>query len=253
MCVFAVCAGTVEGVRRLRTRVVGRPGGHAGRLARQRFARAALFAAVAAAAVWLGWAVSSLRWPALVVAVAAASATRTWWGRCRQAAVGADAERRVGRVLARSGARAVLHSVMLGAGGDADHLLVGPQLVAVETKYGRGRPRYRDGVFTVGGRRLPRDPVLQVRRQAAAVFARTGVRCDAIVCVSQMTGKPFKVGDVVVCSLRSLAKMLDGVPPRLSDAEARRVVGQLAPLCGLEEGHKRGRTVLRRKAASARS
>lgn len=168
---------------------------------------------------------------AVVFALAAATLAfhcRHWWGRACQAAVGARSERRVARVLARQGYGAVLHSVLVGGGGDVDHLVVGPKLVAVETKTGSGRMFVTKGSLTVGRRVLPGDPVAQVRRQAAAAGRIANNYVSAVVCVPDGSGPPLTVGDVTVCNLEQLPAVIGSTRDVFADrGRARSVAADL--------------------------
>lgn len=212
--------------------VRGRPGGHASMLAskslsRVVYQRAAAFLLAAAGAV-----VTFTAGPVGLVPIGVAgllvAATGSEYGRYRRAKVGADAERRVARTLERhSGAAAVVHGALLGAGGDADHVVLGPMAAVVETKYGRGHPRLRDDGVTVGDRRLVGDPAGQAQRQAQQLSRYTQTPAVAVLCISHGTGRPQRRGDLVVCNPRQLRKVLRRLPRALSDKEAVRVAARL--------------------------
>lgn len=213
----------------------GTPGGFARRLAWRARARTALAAAVSAALVY-----GSFQFPALyadtrllliclVAASLAGGLARHWWGAARAAAVGATSERRVAQELRSLKPVALLHSVDLRAGGDADHLLLGPWLATVETKTGAGPVRYTDGKLYVGNRPLKGDPLAQCRRQARAARAEVGSFCDAIVCVVDMENRPFTQNHVTVCSLRDLPGVIRSLSNRVSDVAALTHAQRLAP------------------------
>jgi hypothetical protein len=122
----------------------------------------------------------------------------------------------------------LLHSVDLCAGGDADHLLLGPWLATVETKTGAGLVRYTDGKLYVGTRPLKGDPLAQCRRQALAARAEVGSFCDAIVCVVDMENRPFTQNHVTVCSLRDLSGVISALASRVSDTAAREYAQRMA-------------------------
>lgn len=219
----------------------GRPGGYASYLALQARLRALAAALVAGGGVLYGWTrLEDLRLggtPAVVTATAlcvaalASSVARHFWGRAAAAAVGARSERRVAQVLMRCSPTALLHSVQLGAGGDADHLVAGPKLVVVETKTGGGRVSYEDNKVYVNKKALRGNPVAQCRRQALAAKGRFGSFCDAVVCVVDMTNAPFTVGSVHVCSLADLPAVIGGLPDRVRPDQAWARAVELAPSC----------------------
>lgn len=163
-----------------------------------------------------------------IAAVAASLGARSEWIRRSKAAIGARSERRVAREIEHLGCSAVIHGALLGAGGDADHIVVGPALAVIETKTGRGNVAWSDGRLLAGRRAIPGNPVAQVRRQAAALGRRAGVRPMAVVCVPDMEGRPFMVDEVTVCSLASLSAVLRAAPTVLDPSGAERVVAALA-------------------------
>jgi hypothetical protein len=136
-------------------------------------------------------------------------------------------ERRVGRVLEACGATLVAHGAMLGAGGDADHLVAGPGLVVVETKTGRGQVTATEAGLRVRGRQMPGDPVAQALRQAEALGRLAGVRAAAVVCVTDMEQGPFIRRGVTVRSLRDLPRVVAGAPRVLSASGAARLAHAL--------------------------
>ena len=228
--------GVLEGVLVAERRVEhGTPGGFARRLAWRARGRTALAAVVAAVFVYGPFQVSALRGDSrlllvcLVVASLAGGLARHWWGAARAASVGATSERRVARELRALKPVALLHSVDLRAGGDADHLLLGPWVVTVETKTGTGPVRYTDGKLYVGNRPLKGDPLAQCRRQARAARDEVGSFCDAIVCVVDMENRPFTQNHVTVCSLRDLPGVIRSLSTRVSDSAALTHAHRLAP------------------------
>lgn len=143
-----------------------------------------------------------------------------------KASVGVRSEVRVARVLGNRDYEAVMHGMLLGAGGDCDHVVAGPVLCAIETKTGHGTVSYRDGVMTASGRRIPKDPVAQVVRQARALHRLTAHPVFAVVCVVDMTNGPFLANfestSVVVCSLAALTSVIEQSPRVLGPGEATR-------------------------------
>lgn len=137
-----------------------------------------------------------------------------------KARVGATNESRVARVLSKMGPTYLINSAMLGAGGDADHVLIGPCLAVVETKSGHGPLSVRGRSLVVGARPIPGDPVAQAKRQAAAMSKLAGVYCDAIVCVADTTTPPQIDRGVTICSLAQLQGVVSALPTRVSAIEA---------------------------------
>ena len=144
---------------------------------------------------------------------------------------GITAERQVARILRRMRPGLVAHGLMFdGAGGDADHVLAGPYLAVVETKYGNGHWVRNGDRVRVGRNWLHRDPCRQATAQAAALrrtlkgSGGAGVRPDAVVCVPGLTDPPFQQSGAWVCSLRDLRGVLDSLPRRLTSAETRTTI-----------------------------
>jgi hypothetical protein len=147
-----------------------------------------------------------------------------------KALVGAQSERRVAKVLKSLGPVGLLNSALLGAGGDADHIVVGPWLCVVETKTGRGVVRYNGQQMCAGNKTIPGDPVTQVRRQAAALRQIAGEYVEAIVCVVDMTNAPYSVGNTKVCSLNDLPEVIHSLSRPLNPARASQLYEHLAAL-----------------------
>jgi len=169
----------------------------------------------------------------IVSIVSAAAATlsfmqfRTLSAKAGRLSAGASAEKAVAESLASLRIKHVLHSVDLSAGGDADHIILGPVCAVIETKYAKGNVTSVPGGLAASGRKLPRDPVSQARRQAAALRRVSGVWSEAVVCMTGMTNKPFKDGDVIVCSLKDLPGVIDTLSRPLSGGDADRVASLL--------------------------
>ena len=167
--------------------------------------------------VGVGVAVAAVAWYLMVTA-------RTKFSK---ASVGARSERRVAQEINRQNPVGLGNSLLLGAGGDADHVVVGPWLVAVETKTGHGHVVASGQTLRAGKRTIPGDPVAQSKRQAAAVGRVAGTYCDAVVCIPDMTNAPFVDRGVTVCSLRDLGQVLRSTPARLDRTHAARLFSHL--------------------------
>jgi len=148
-----------------------------------------------------------------------------------KASTGVRAEARVARVLGRCPLVAVVHGALLGR-GDIDHVVLGPRLVAVETKHGRGPVSFdRDGSLRVGSRRLPRDPVAQARANAARLGERLGRHADAVVVVVDATSPACRHDGVWVCSLKELPAVIETLPARI-DATTAESFARSLPVAG---------------------
>jgi hypothetical protein len=215
-----------------RTDEFGVPGAHATYLARKAIVRAAVCTAVAVvAALCAAWLLLAAMAVPAVVAVAACVvfgfAARGYWAGVERAMVGARSEKKAAAALRSARPFVVVHGAMLGAGGDLDHAVIGPALVAVETKTGYGKVRSSGGSLVAGRRTLVGDPVRQARRQATALGKRCGQYAHAVVCVVEMENRPFTVDGVTVCSARDLPKVVGSFPgvyaPQQAYAAAARV------------------------------
>ena len=169
--------------------------------------------------------------PTLLAVLGSAAAVSVWVlrtarGSYARLSAGINAERQVARVLRRMRPGLLAHGLMFdGPGGDADHVVAGPYLAVVETKYGNGHWVRNGDRVRVGRNWLHRDPCRQAAGQAAAL-RRTldsrgagGVQPDAVVCVPGLTNPPFQQSGAWVCSLRDLRGVLDSLPRRLAPAE----------------------------------
>lgn len=167
----------------------------------------------------------------LILGVVLLSVMKKHYGAYSRASVGLRSERRVAAELAKSGAAAVIHGALLGdKGGDADHIVLGPPCVVVETKTGTGKVRVTQEGFFVGSRKVPGNPVRQANRQAQALTRKAGgIRATAVVCVVDMVGQPFQNEGAWVCSLKDLRKVLANCPRVLSKDQAEQLTISLRP------------------------
>lgn len=169
--------------------------------------------------------------PALAVAVLVAAVPLAFAAGHRssvaRASAGIRAEDATAAAAARCPVDAVVHGPSPDGRGDVDHVLLGPCLVAVETKYGRGRVSVEGSKVRVGGRLLPRDPVGQAREAARKIERFAGSGCDAVLVVSGMVGRPFVSGGVTVCPPSDLAGVVSSLPARLSSRQAQAIARRL--------------------------
>jgi hypothetical protein len=219
------------------TTIYGHPGGYARHLARRAFMRCAIGIAGIVGVIWAFWALRGFstppreELPLLICTITALAicyiGTRLGFTQYGKAAVGAQSESRVGRVLARSGAAVVLNGSMIGGGGDADHIVLGPPLVVIETKTGYGNVYTRGNELHAGKRRIPGDPIAQVLRQARTLSRQVNTRVTCVVCVVDMVGPPFVSRQVTVCSLADLTNVMSSAPQALTGAQARALGDQI--------------------------
>ena len=216
----------------------GRPAAFARRLRTTAVLKgaAACFSIVALVAAVLWFLQRNGLHPALLAvsavgAMAALLVLRSARGSYARLTAGINAERQVARVLRRMRPGLLAHGLMFdGPGGDADHVVAGPYLAVVETKYGNGHWVRNGDRVRVGRNWLHRDPCRQATAQAAALrrtlkgSGGAGVRPDAVVCVPGLTDPPFQQSGAWVCSLRDLRGVLDSLPRRLTPAETRTTI-----------------------------
>lgn len=131
-----------------------------------------------------------------------------------KASVGVQAEVKVLKTLVRCAPYAVVNGSMLGFHGDIDHIVVGPCLATVETKYGVGKVSFNlDKNLVCGGKVFNGNPVKQAARAASLVSKHSGFSCNAVLVVTDSTTPPFKTHDgVTVCSLKDLVSVLSSFP-----------------------------------------
>jgi hypothetical protein len=220
----SVAVVTVENM----TTTFGIPAAHARSLARR--AAVLMFSwgsasGLCAALAFLVWnsGSSTLRTPALAAGsvgfvVSAVQARKSKIDFMR-AYSGVEAEKVVATTLKKAGVAGLVNGAVL-EGGDADHVVFGPSFAVIETKHGRGNVRVDNGVFRVGTKALPRDPVAQVLRQVEIMTRIVGRRPVPIVCVPGMVNNPFETRGVLVCSVRDLGKVVRGIPFAYDEVQA---------------------------------
>lgn len=150
-----------------------------------------------------------------------------------QARVGIRSEKRALTQLRKAKVHAIVCGSTVGGYGDVDLIAVGPQLVAVEVKTGRGRVKVLKGGRIQAGRRvIPKNPLQQVTANAVSVARATGHTADRVICVVDMTGGPLKVtqrGSVTwICSGVDLPMVVSSLPARVYDGDVMATVKRLA-------------------------
>ena len=187
------------------------PAPHASKLASAAFGRtvAGFGAAGATAAVgYLFIPGALLFWlPVAIALIGVGMFYKDQWGKAR---VGVQSEVKVAKTLAKSNcAQVLINSAMLGAGGDADHVLLGPVAVVVETKTGFGKIRVKDGRVYSGNRIVGKNEVEQVSRQATKLSRILGgIPVAKIICVADGKGKPIQTGGVWVCNADDISAVV---------------------------------------------
>jgi hypothetical protein len=137
------------------------------------------------------------------------------------------AERRVGKSLRSATAEMVIHGAVIGRTGDCDHIVLGPCAAVVETKHGRGPVTIHDGSLMMRGRRLPRDPIAQAQRQARVAGDLFGARVTAVLCIAEMTNRPFLFDGVYVCNASDVNAVIAGLPSILRPGDAARLAAKI--------------------------
>ena len=164
----------------------------------------------------------------LVIAGGLGWACNQWRKTAKRYAIGGKSERVVAGAIRRADPVAVVHGALLGAGGDADHVVLGPAVAVVETKTGFGKVLEVDGGLQAGRRRIPKDPVAQVERQAHALGRLLGIEASSVVCVTKMVNRPFHTfSGCFVCSADSLPEVLAGLPHILDDRGAMKAAKKI--------------------------
>jgi hypothetical protein len=137
------------------------------------------------------------------------------------------AERKVGKVLRKARVDVVAHGVVIGRTGDSDHVALGPCAAVIETKHGHGHVQLRDGALIVRGRRMPRDPLAQSSRQSELIGRQLRVATTPVLCIVDMTNRPFMADGVIVCSAADLNGVLTGLPAVIASGSANRLTDLL--------------------------
>jgi hypothetical protein len=231
------------------TTVYNKPAPHASGLARTAIRTSALYAAGAGLTVALGYFFVPGLWPVWVlVALVLAGVASNFYTNYGKARVGVASEKKVASVLARSNSGQVLfNSCMLGAGGDADHVILGPCAVVVETKTGFGNLHVRDGRVYSGERPVGKDEIAQVTRQSVALSRILGVPVTSVVCVADAKGSPKRVGNVLVCNAKDLPRIVKTSPAVIGTEQLPALVERLRDVhtkttVRMEEQHDKRKT-----------
>lgn len=185
-----------------------------GKYAKHAAALTAAGAASAAAGIllapslWLLW---------LLLAAVALAAAWHFYNQYTKARIGYRSEKSTAKKLQNSNSCQVLiNSCMLGAGGDADHVALGPGAVVIETKTGFGQLRVSQGRVYSGKRLVGKNEIEQVTRQARALERILNVPVTKVVCVADARGNIQRTGDVIVCNARDLPAVVSTAPTVLS-------------------------------------
>ena len=211
--------------------ITGKPGSHASKLAREAFYKRSMasVAVISFTTIVALLLFTAPKKPFYVVAMlcsalgilSAAKFYKDWDVDYHKAKIGAKAEREVAGILAKTNVAELANGMLLGTGGDADHIVLGPGAAVIETKAGNGKVSYEGGVFKVGRKTLHRNAVTQAKNQARALGELTGVWVTAIVCVPGMTNETFIADGVTICGAYELPKAIRSLPPVIDSFAAR--------------------------------
>lgn len=212
--------------------VHGRPARYARTLLRRQHLRAVAGAGAGASATGIligGVGGRAGQLVAIALLTVCGVVTQQYQKRRGQLVSGIRSEQRVARLLRRSGAAAVINGADLGRGGDADHVVLGPCVAAIETKTGRGRLQVTDRGLQVGRKILPGHPLRQARRQADALTQLIKSPADAVLCIVDLEGSPRRIDGVTICAARDLLEVLSRLDRRISHRDAV-TIGKTIPL-----------------------
>lgn len=213
--------------------IQGKTGAYIKYLMRKALTKAALFGALTVGAV----AIILLNEPAkiidggfravaavllIVIAIFAFNKMKKAYASYSRAAIGLKSEQRVAKELKRSGVEGVVHGPILNdRTGDADHVVLGPVCLVIETKTGTGNVSVEGDKVIAGRRTIPKSPIRQAARQAEELGRKLNTQANAIVCVVDMKNAPFKVNNVWVCSLKDLNAVISRCPQILSPRQVK--------------------------------
>lgn len=226
--------------------VLGVPGSYAATMRRAAWRRAAPWV-VASVVCWLLAAAAVVRAVPVLVALAVGAAVLLWRAAgepMRQAAIagaGITAERAAASALRRVRVDVVMFGTLLGAGGDADVIVLGPSAAVVEVKAGAGLVTGTATGLARNGRPMRGDAAGQAHRQADALEAFLGRPVVRIVCVSRMTNPTFRHRGVVVCSARDLPRVISALPASLAGVDPRTAAAALSAMSLAEEALRASR------------
>lgn len=125
---------------------------------------------------------------------------------------GLRAELVVGRRLDQSAAGIVAHAVPIRGIGDADHLVLGPGAVLVETKAAGGVVSTDGRQILLNGRPMRTQAATQAARAAQRTSSLLGVTVQPVVCLVYARSCRVRVNGVLVVSLDQLNDVVVGAP-----------------------------------------
>jgi hypothetical protein len=151
------------------------------------------------------------------------------FGKYKRIYSGVTSERRVARQLKKMSPAVTIHGGDLGAGGDVDHIILGPICAVIETKTGRGRASIKGSDFYVSSKKLHRNPITQIKLQQKLLAKRISCSVEAIVCIVDLHDPPKKINGVWVCSLKDLCTVVSSLPRVLTGSASNALVPRI---CG---------------------
>lgn len=111
-------------------------------------------------------------------------------------------------------------ALLKGRKGDFDQILIGDNIVVIETKSGRGVvSNPRSGKIAVDGKEMYRFPLVQARKQSQFISKLTNKSVIPILCVINQTNPVVKFEGVYVTGLKDLGNLLSTLPRSLSPEE----------------------------------
>lgn len=129
------------------------------------------------------------------------------WKRAGQAKIGVQSERDVRRFVRKNKPLISMYGVKLGKRqGDVDLIVIDRQrkLLAVEIKTGFGKVSMYGNQVRAGKKLMPRDPHGQALKSAERLQKALNVPVLPVLCVVEMTNKPFVHQGVLICSAKDM-------------------------------------------------
>lgn len=142
--------------------------------------------------------------------------------------VGIKSENLVVRQLAKSNPVAILNDVLMGSGGDCDHVAIyDGKAVVIETKTGWGQVSINGDSVYAGRRQIPKSPVKQIKQQQQNFTKKFGYMPHAVLCISNMSNAPFYYNNVLVCSAADLPRAVNGLDHNIPAGKASVLIAKI--------------------------
>ena len=135
---------------------------------------------------------------------------------------GVKAEAEVSKEIRKLKPELLANGLVIDKIGDCDHLVMDGYIALVETKRGYGYVELIDGALYINKKRMPRNPIAQIEKQAKMLSREFGVELEKIICITGAKNT-FRHGSIVITGLEGLNQVISNSKHRITPQKAEQI------------------------------